>query len=822
MSRYPEVKIEAPEVICVVTFNTNDLDMPAVINVAQGTIIGEIPTPVKPSTQAHYYVFENWTYNNGESIWTPETIIQSDLVITAQYSEHLQKYHVEFDTDSEIISVDDEHKAMIIEYGSEITRPELINVPTGVTLEGWYKPDGTQWVFEGELADKVRDNIKLTAKWHDGNTPNVNAVPLKYNTFKYTAEDNLGITAWAVVKDSAEQPTIWNEIESTISFEGTHTITEAGEYYFWVKDRFGNTESQKVIAYSINVSTTHDTISYNFSTVENENINTTFAFTGTPLTLNVSMDEAHYENLRININGSSSVEFIVTQPIQIELSCKPKDFEVYFNLGGKGEAIKAPTQTITYLHLVKKPLAQYWQHSGEVIEGWYKEPECINSWKFETDKVENEMTLYAKWAYYRKPTIATIEIPEGDESVRTVTLSYSQAGIDANHKVNIIWDWSEETTEINGETSDIADTTINISYTYAKAGTYKIAIYGPGYPATYGLGNNTTCFISPSNYLTAVDLAWDIPILKNYIFENSSLTSCCISEYLTAISIGCYTGCKNITSVEIPTNITSVGTAAFRNCTGITEIKLHDNLEISNSMFNGCESLTEVITNTKSIGKQAFANCTRLEKVVLTNKELSMTEGGSIFDNCTKLNSVAPIGYLDSSGNEADIQYAWTTKIPDNAFWQGFNEGTITEVILPEDLEEIGANAFCQTRITSIKLPNKLKVIGEAAFANCKQLQGIEIPASVTDIRGRCFNGCGALISDGVVIKALSSSTLVEDPEQAWFYATNPNLPLQVSKDLYTNGDDPRNYYGTYWNVYLKPAEGDIIFLDVEGIDINN
>jgi hypothetical protein len=33
---------------------------------------------------------------------------------------------------------------MIIEYGSGITRPELIKVPTDVTLDGWYKPDGTQ------------------------------------------------------------------------------------------------------------------------------------------------------------------------------------------------------------------------------------------------------------------------------------------------------------------------------------------------------------------------------------------------------------------------------------------------------------------------------------------------------------------------------------------------------------------------------------------------------------------------------------------------------------------------------------------------------
>jgi hypothetical protein len=71
-------------------------------------------------------------------------VITSDLIFNAVYSEHLQKYRAIFDPASDIISIDEAHQEVIVEYGSTITAPELFNVPEGVELDGWYMSNGEQ------------------------------------------------------------------------------------------------------------------------------------------------------------------------------------------------------------------------------------------------------------------------------------------------------------------------------------------------------------------------------------------------------------------------------------------------------------------------------------------------------------------------------------------------------------------------------------------------------------------------------------------------------------------------------------------------------
>jgi hypothetical protein len=56
----------------------------------------------------------------------------------AEYSEHLQRYGVMFDTASDLITVGEAHSNLVVEYGSTITAPELFGIPEGVLLEGWF------------------------------------------------------------------------------------------------------------------------------------------------------------------------------------------------------------------------------------------------------------------------------------------------------------------------------------------------------------------------------------------------------------------------------------------------------------------------------------------------------------------------------------------------------------------------------------------------------------------------------------------------------------------------------------------------------------
>lgn len=78
---------------------------------------------------------------------------------------------------------------------------------------------------------------------------------------------------------------------------------------------------------------------------------------------------------------------------------------------------------------------------------------------------------------------------------------------------------------------------------------------------------------------------------------------------------------------------------------------------------------------------------------------------------------------------------------------------SITSVVVPEGITEIGAAAFfgCES-LRSVSLPSTLKTIGAVAFRNCKSLEAIEIPKEVNDIGHGIFWGCDKLFTGEFLI----------------------------------------------------------------------
>lgn len=82
-------------------------------------------------------------------------------------------------------------------------------------------------------------------------------------------------------------------------------------------------------------------------------------------------------------------------------------------------------------------------------------------------------------------------------------------------------------------------------------------------------------------------------------------------------------------------------------------------------------------------------------------------------------------------------------KIGDNAFVGS----SISSIILPDTLQEIGEGAFlrCQN-LKSIALPSTLLSIGDSAFRECTDLDTVTMPqAKLTKINEYAFYGCSAL-----------------------------------------------------------------------------
>ena len=564
--------------------------------------------------------------------------------------------------------------------------------------------------------------------------------------------------------------------------------------------------------------------------------------------------------------GDSADRFVVSQEVAIDLSCTPKDYVIAFNLGGKGDSTKAPEQIVTYLHKVNKPLAQYYQPTGEVIDSWYTDPGYTNLWDFETSVVDYHTTLYAKWEAYHLPTVLTLEIPEGTDSDRTILLAYSQYEVDNDHKVIIEWG--------DGATYSSTESGVNLhpSHTYATGGTYQVRIHGTGgnTKAWYRLGDGWAYhLITPSRYLTDIEFAWDISELAQYALYESNLTHTRISEYMSKISTGCYANCKNLKQIEIPENIVEIGDQAFsacsnatgtvkiprqiekvghnafdgcssitrfellcnttpelhtlicRNCHSLKEIAISEHLTIPYQMFASsgleevslnnrldaqafahCSLLKKFTSNSDYFGQQAFLGCTNLELVLLTNKDLVLES--YVFQNCPMLQDAGPLVAPVNGKYAYDLNFAWDEVIPDYAFQRDWDSRhDVKSVTLPATLKKLGTLVFHNAvDLTDIKLPAGLEEIGADAFNTCTSLRKLVIPASVTDIKSNAFAGCTGLTE--VNIKALSSITKITVPKSSWFYQTNTTMKIYVPDIIFTSAESVTDRYGPHWNAYKE------------------
>ena len=179
-------------------------------------------------------------------------------------------------------------------------------------------------------------------------------------------------------------------------------------------------------------------------------------------------------------------------------------------------------------------------------------------------------------------------------------------------------------------------------------------------------------------------------------------------------------------------NVTSIGTW-FK---GNTLIENFDELDkfrnvttLKDSSFMGCTSLKTIsLDNIVTCERYAFRNCTFLTIEVnmpnLTGTMCSVFSGSGI----TKVVNLGQVTKIEGYNNE------------NNAFAKCLN---LTEVILPDTLETIGAYAFygC-TALSNINFLNKISTIGAQAFYNCTSLEieDLSLP-NLTSLGQNAFYG---------------------------------------------------------------------------------
>ncbi len=303
--------------------------------------------------------------------------------------------------------------------------------------------------------------------------------------------------------------------------------------------------------------------------------------------------------------------------------------------------------------------------------------------------------------------------------------------------------------------------------------------------------------ISIPSYVSYNNTRYKVSAIGSFAFSGcSNITSIDIPSTVTSIGSGSFFNCSGLSSITIPNSVISIGSSAFSDCSGLNSAVIGNSVTtIEDKAFYSCSGIMRLLipNSVVQIGDETFAGCTGLTSVRLPESLISI--GAKAFENCNGLTnlfipkSVASIGTaafygckglteidVDSDNNAYDsrqycnaiIETASNTLITGcinsqipytvTAIGESAFHGlsNLTSIAFPESLISIGKDAFYGTGLTSVDFPESLITIGELAFGYCRDILSVEIPNSVTTIGENAFLYCSG-IKDVVIGNAVVS-----------------------------------------------------------------
>jgi len=289
----------------------------------------------------------------------------------------------------------------------------------------------------------------------------------------------------------------------------------------------------------------------------------------------------------------------------------------------------------------------------------------------------------------------------------------------------------------------------------------SVETIGPS--AFYGFTNLETVTLEQNESLSVASVASASTGLKTIddtaFYNCAKLKGIKIPATVTRVGMEAFTGCANLTSIEvesgnttyhsagncliitasktlrvgcktsvIPTDssVTSINALAFSGHTGLTNIVIPDCVtSIVGPVFYNCTGLTNITigSSVPSIDSYVFMGCTNLKNVTLR----TLNE-----------NVVSAIKSLANTNGEMNLTIENVTSIRDSAF---NNFLGLTNVTIGSSVTYIGVYAFGSTGITSITIPKNVTTVYNYSFYGCNELTTIIVDSDNTKYHsaGNCI-----------------------------------------------------------------------------------
>lgn len=273
-------------------------------------------------------------------------------------------------------------------------------------------------------------------------------------------------------------------------------------------------------------------------------------------------------------------------------------------------------------------------------------------------------------------------------------------------------------------------------------------------------------------YLDSAPFPSNLEIIGDYAFQATGMVSVTFPSSLTHLGRGAYQYTETLTSVTIPGNVKTISSVCFYDCRGLKTVIIEDGveyidtyafseidglemvvippsmIEIANNAFwwidNGIDTFVfNAVCNENDLiyyyddGSENYYSYTsinpeggRFAKIVSGRKINKFIIGEQVKYLPTCILNGAEIGELVPSGNLIEIGE------------MAFEKATISELTLPENLEQVNISAFkntsfetlnynCRNCVFTDRVATEISGIYKSPFYDCEGLKNIVIGDTV-------------------------------------------------------------------------------------------